>query len=422
MITILCAGSRGDFQPYIALAVELKKLGKDVRIAGMRSFESFIRSFGIGFYPIQADFESLNVDKQMIKEAQSADNPIKMLLTFNKMKKYGIYVADEYYSACEGSELIIYHPGCTIGYFAAEKFGVPSVLASPFPMHKTKEVASVIFYGRIKPDKLTNAISYSMLQGMLWLASKDSVKGFWKKRFGTTPDNFGCPFENHTDMKHPAVVSCSNFVFKRPSDWNENIHQSGYWFLQESSDYIPSKELSEFLNSGEKPVYIGFGSVFNTDEKDSLSRLVIDALFKCGKRGIICGMGEIKNLPSNVFAIDSIPHSWLFEKVAAVCHHGGAGTTAEGFKAGVPSVIIPFSNDQFAWAHRAYDLGVASKPVPIKKLTSAKLADAIIFALQDKIAVKAQALANNIAAENGARDCAEIIAGCLEKCLRGAGR
>lgn len=415
MITILCSGSRGDFQPYIALAMELKKLGKDVRITGMRDFESFIRSYGIDFYPIQADFESLNVDKKMLKEAQSADNPLKMLLTFNKMKKYGIHVVHEFYAACEGSELIVYHPGCTIGYFTAQKMGIPCVLASPFPMHKTKEQTSVIMYGRTKANRFTRALSYTMLQGMLWLASKDSVKGFWKEEFGKAPENFGCPFERHTDRKHPAVVSCSNFVFERPGDWNENIHQSGYWFVEESTDYTPPKALSDFLSIGEKPVYIGFGSVFHADQKDEVVKLVIEALAKSGKRGILCGMGEIPNLPENLFAVGSIPHTWLFERVAAVCHHGGAGTTAAGFKAGVPSIIIPFSNDQFAWAHRAYDLGVGSKPVPFKKLTADTLADAIHSALQKETVAKARALAASIATENGARDCARVIADCLER-------
>ena len=106
MITILCAGSRGDYQPYLALAMELKELGKDVRITGMREFGDFIRSYGIDFYPIQADFKSLNVDENMLKQAQSADNPLKMLLTFNKMKKYGAKIANEFYASCEGSELI----------------------------------------------------------------------------------------------------------------------------------------------------------------------------------------------------------------------------------------------------------------------------------------------------------------------------
>jgi sterol 3beta-glucosyltransferase len=415
MITILCAGSRGDFQPYIALAQELKKLGKDVRITGMREFESFVRGYDIDFYPIQADFKSLNVDEKMLKEAQTADNPLKMLLTFNKMKKYGVSIANEFYASCEGSELIIYHPGCTLGYFAAERLGIPSVLASPFPMHKTREQTSVIQYGRIKPSPFKNIISYHMLQGMLWLASNDSVKGFWKKEFGGLPKNFGRPYERHTSKKNPAVTSCSNFVFKRPSDWNENIHQYGYWFVEEQTEYTPSKELADFLNAGEKPVYIGFGSVFHADQKDELSKLVIDALNKSGKLGIISGMGQLDNLPANIISIGSTPHSWLFERVAAVCHHGGAGTTSAGFKAGVPSIIIPFANDQHAWAHRAYDLGVGSKPISIKQLTSDNLAAAINYALQPEIIANAKTLSKNIATENGARECAKVIVDCLNR-------
>ena len=117
MISILCAGSRGDFQPYVALAQELKKAGKDVRITGLREYESFVRGYAVDYYPIQADFKSLGVDESLIREAQNADNPLKMLLTFNKMKSYGATIAREFYDSCIGSELIIYHPGCTLGYF-----------------------------------------------------------------------------------------------------------------------------------------------------------------------------------------------------------------------------------------------------------------------------------------------------------------
>ncbi len=415
MITILCSGSRGDFQPYIALAQQLKKLGKDVRITGSKSFESFIHSYGIDVYPIEADIETINVDPKLLKAAGSADNPLKMLLAFNKMKDYGIYMVNDYYSACEGSELIIYHPGCTIGYFAAQKFGIPSVLASPFPLHKTKDYLSVIMYGRTKSNALTKKTSFAMLQGMLWMASKDSVKGFWKKRFGTLPDNFGCPFERHIDKKQPAIVSCSNFVFKRPDDWNENIHQRGYWFVEEPCEYTPSDELAAFLNSGDKPVYIGFGSMTTLEKHENLGEMAVEAIIKSGQRGIICGMGKPANLPNSIIAIDSIPHSWLFERVSAVCHHGGAGTTAAGLKAGVPNIIIPFSNDQFAWAHRTYDLGIGTKPIPKKELSSDKLADAIRYALTDKIVENSKSLGKKLASENGALECAKIVLECLKR-------
>ncbi|MEI7883825.1 MAG: glycosyltransferase [Clostridia bacterium] len=410
MITILCSGSRGDFQPYIALAQELQKFGKSVQIVGGKSFEEFIKGYGIDFYALSTDYQSADIDPKLLRDAQSSDNPLKMLLTFNKMKKYVIGLTAEMFFACKGSELIVYHPGCAIGFFAGEKLGIPSILAAPFPMHKTKEIASLIAYGKTKMPK---AMSYKLLQGMLWMAGKTGIIAVFRKEYSKLPENFGSPFEG-VDKNHPAIISCSNFVFPRPQDWNTNIHQYGYWFVEENMDYTPSAELSDFLKQGEKPVYIGFGSVFDSKHKVETVKIIIDALNISGKRGIICGMGDIQNLPDNLLAINSIPHSWLFERVSLVCHHGGAGTTAAGFKAGIPSIIIPFSNDQFAWAHRAYDLGVGSKPIYRKKLTSAKLASAILFALKDNVIKNAKTLGKNIATENGAKDCAKVIIESLQ--------
>lgn len=406
MITILCSGSRGDIQPYIALACELQRCGKKVRIVAGSSFQEFVESYGVDFYAVSADYKTANIDPKLLEAAGNSTNPLKMLLTFRKMKKYSRLMLDQMYEACQDSKLIIYHPGCTIGYFTAVRMGIPSVLATPFPLHTTKEVASVIAYGKTKlPVKLT----YQLLQGMLWTASKTGVMLFWKERFGKLPDSFGCPFER-VDIKHPAVVSCSNHVFNRPSDWDKNIHQYGYWFLKEREDYAPPKDLEAFLTKGEKPVYFGFGSMFKTEEKDLFVHMVIDSLKRSGRRGIICGMGEIDNLPDHIFAVDNIPHTWLFHQCAAVCHHGGAGTTAAGFASGVPCIIIPFSNDQFAWAHRAYDLGVGAKPIYKKQLSAERLSEAIDFALSDKVIERAKKLGESIASENGARDSAAVIA------------
>ncbi|WP_170075598.1 glycosyltransferase [Paraclostridium dentum] len=414
MITIICAGSRGDFQPYVALAQRLKILGEEVKISGFSQFENFVRGYGIDYVPIEVDYEELGVDPKMLKQAGSADNPLKMILTFNKMKKYGAQIAKQTYDSLEGSELIVYHPGCVIGYFAAQEMNIPSVLATPFPMNKTEEYLSVVTYGKARPTKINKKISYKMIQGMLWLASSNTVKQHWKERFGRVPKNFKSPYEK-ISKDHIAMISCSNFVFPRPKDWDKNIYQSGYWFVEENKEYKPSKELEAFINNGEKPVYIGFGSVFDSDEKDKIVRIIIDALKKCGKRGIISGMGKVDNLPDNIISVDGIPHTWLFEKVSVVCHHGGAGTTAAGFRAGVPSVIIPFSNDQFAWAHRAFDLGVGAKPIYKKDLTADKLAEGINYVLNKDIIERAEMLSKNIALEDGALDCAKEIVDMLNR-------
>jgi sterol 3beta-glucosyltransferase len=414
MITILCAGSRGDVQPYLALAIEIKKQGKKVRVATVTTFREMFQSYGIDFYPVGGDYASLNVDPEMVRQAQRADNPLKMFLSFQKMKKYGIHMVDDYYTACQGSDLIVYHPGVTVGYFLAEKFGIPSVLASPFPINRTREWPSVILYGKVKSSPVVNTISYSMLQKMLWMTSESSLKPFWKEKFGRLPEGFGAPFERHTDPYHPAVISCSNLVFPRPADWNEHIHQYGYWFLEEQEEFKPCPELAEFLERGDKPIYVGFGSMFDPADTEKVMQIIVEVLRRTGKRAILNGFGDVNHLPDSIFSVDGIPHSWLFKRVSAVCHHGGAGTTAAGFKAGVPGIIIPFALDQYAWANRAHELGVGSKPVPVKQLTADRFIEALRFIDQDRIVTNAKGLAQRIAVENGVRDCAQVIIECLE--------
>lgn len=411
MITILCAGSRGDFQPYIALAQELQALGKSVRIAGNRSFAGFVQGYGIEFFAINADIETLNVDPKLLREAGNADNPLKMLLAFNKMKEYGIYMVSDYFAACEGSELIIYHPGCAIGYFAAQLFGIPAVLGSPFPMHHTQAHPSVVLYGQVPANRLTTSLSYTMIQSMLWLASKDSIKGFWRTKFGSAPAEFGMPFERHNQAKQPAVISCSNQVFGRPADWNPHIHQHGYWVVNEREAYVPSPELAQFLDQPDKPVYVGFGSMTGINQYPGLAELVVAAIIQSGRRAIIHGLGHNLTLPESILRVESVPHTWLFPRMAAVCHHGGAGTTAAGLGAGVPNIVVPFANDQFAWGHRVHDLGVGPAPIPRKRLTAANLAAAIAQTTNAQIQSAAARLGAQIRAERGAMRCAQVVAG-----------
>ncbi len=405
MITILCSGSRGDIQPYVALAVAIQKQGHAVRVAAGVSFADFITSYGVEHYSLATDYKSTDVDPKLLEAAANSTNPLKMALTFNKMKKYARIMVDEMYEACQGSELIIYHPGCTIGYFAAEEMGIPSIMASPFPMLATNEYASVVTYGKFK---VAPKVSYKLLQKLLWTASETGVKLFWREKYGQLPANFGAPFER-VDAKHPSFASCSNYIFPRPKDWPEAAYQFGYWFTEETNDYQPPQAVSDFLAQGEKPIYFGFGSVFAEKDQAAFVATIREALAQTGERGIICGMGAVENLPANILAIDNIPHTWLFPRCRAVCHHGGSGTAAAGFAAGVPSIIVPFSNDQFAWAHRAFDLGVGARPIYKKKFTTQRLVAAIEATRTPTMTTAAQTLGANLATETGAEDCAKVV-------------
>jgi len=132
-------------------------------------------------------------------------------------------------------------------------------------------------------------------------------------------------------------------------------------------------------------VYVGFGSMAGR-APDRLARTIVRALDRAGTRGILAsGWGGLQtvDLPNTVFAIDQVPHDWLFPRVSAVVHHGGAGTTAAGLRAGCPTVICPFMADQPFWGRRVHDAGAGPAPIPQTNLDEKNLAAAIRTATQD---------------------------------------
>jgi UDP:flavonoid glycosyltransferase YjiC (YdhE family) len=200
-------------------------------------------------------------------------------------------------------------------------------------------------------------------------------------------------------------------VISKPSDWH-NTHVTGYWFLDAAPDWTPPSDLVDFLQAGSPPVYIGFGSMGNRNPEETAD-LVLQALAKTGQRAIMLsgwsGMRK-ENLPDSAYLIDSIPHSWLFPRVAAVVHHGGAGTTAAGLRAGVPTVIIPFFGDQGFWGQQVADLGVGTEPIPRKQLTAQRLAQAIQTAVTDQMMrQRAAALGAKIREEDGIASAVAVI-------------
>jgi sterol 3beta-glucosyltransferase len=209
--------------------------------------------------------------------------------------------------------------------------------------------------------------------------------------------------------------SFSPILFSRPPDWGEDIHITGYWFLDHPPDWQPPAGLVDFLKSGPPPVYVGFGSLPHRNPQQT-AQIVLEALQQSEQRGVIAtGWGglngsDLSHPPGDVFMLESIPHDWLFPRMAAVVHHGGSGTTGAGLRAGVPSVIVPHTGDQPLWAQRVAELGVGPRPIPRRQLTAKRLAAAIARAVTDKdMRARAAALGERIRAEDGIAHAMEVI-------------
>jgi sterol 3beta-glucosyltransferase len=210
----------------------------------------------------------------------------------------------------------------------------------------------------------------------------------------------------------PMLSAYSPTVIPHPPDWPAHVHVTGYLFLDEQPDWQPAPELQAFLDAGAPPVSVGFGSMAGRNP-EQLAGLVVAALARSGQRGILLtGWGGLRaaQVPENVFVVESAPHSWLFPRTAAVVHHGGAGTTAEGLRAGVPNVIVPFAFDQPFWGARVQALGLGPQPIPRKKLTADRLAQAIGSAVTDPgMRRRASACGKAIRAEDGVGNAVAVI-------------
>lgn len=411
-ITLLAAGSRGDTQPFVALGVALKEAGYGVRVAAPETFENFIQRQGLEFYAVAGDVRSVAANPE-ISETMQADNPLKIIRSFNVLKNLAFEMQKDLFAACQGSDAIIYHPGATIGYFAARSLGIPSILASPFPMTPTGDYPALVFYNAPRLGRGANFLSHKLFEQILWRTSSGPVKKFWRQSFDTLPQPFSSPFIKQQTAAQPTLVACSNHIFPKPNDWPEHVHNTGYWFLDEETTWEPPEALQAFLEQGPPPVYAGFGSVNDPKTALETTHLVIETLRRTGQRGVLArgwnGMTHLEELPEHIFMLESAPHAWLFPRMAAVIHHGGAGTTAAGFRAGVPSILIPHSVDQFAWGQRASELGVGPTPIPKKKLSGEKLAAAISQALTEKTKVAARDLGQKIQDEKGLETAVRII-------------
>jgi UDP:flavonoid glycosyltransferase YjiC (YdhE family) len=177
-------------------------------------------------------------------------------------------------------------------------------------------------------------------------------------------------------------------------------------------DWSPPPALVDFLNAGAPPVYVGFGSMSSRDPR-ATANLVLQALQRTGQRALLLsGWAGLQpaDLPPHVFPLDALPHAWLFPRVAAIVHHGGAGTTGAALRAGVPSIVIPFFGDQPFWGHRVAELGAGPRPIPRRQLTPDRLATAIQTAVTDTaMRQRAVAVGAAIQAEDGLARAVEVI-------------
>ena len=220
-------------------------------------------------------------------------------------------------------------------------------------------------------------------------------------------------------LKVPYTYLWSPGLIPKPPDWGPEIDIAGFVFLDLASSFKPPESLAKFLDDGEAPIYIGFGSIV-VDDPDAFTSMIFEAVRQVGVRALVSkgwgGLGDENRTPENVYMLENTPHDWLFPRCRAVVHHGGAGTTAIGLKCGKPTMIVPFFGDQPFWGAMVAKAGAgAQQAVPYKDMSAEKLAEGIRQCLSTDAGTAAERIAEDIAVEgDGASNAVESFHHCLE--------
>lgn len=410
-ISIVTIGSRGDVQPYIALALGLNKNGHKVKIITNENFKEFIESYNVDFYPVEGDIrEILNseIGKKTLESGYSF-NFLKHF--FSILSEYFETLLDAVIQATNDTELIIFSPLAFISHSVAEYRNIKSISACLQPMNKTKDFPSFIFSEKLGFIPGYNEISHTILDLASWsLVQKSVNKILFKKFKQTIKFSDKKRFLEKTNFNY--LYGFSKYIIPKPIDWSENHHITGYWFLESQENWSPSKELLDFLNTDKKIIYAGFGSMVNRNPEES-SIIILDAIKGSDIKLIVTtGWGGLKidNITENIYVTDQIPHDWLFPKINAAIHHCGAGTTSAVLKAGIPSISVPFFSDQPFWANRIYNLGLSTKPINRKDLNSSNLRSAIKESLDNSNMInRCKIMGDKVSSENGVMNAVRII-------------
>ncbi len=412
-IGIIAPGMRGDVEPHLALALELKSRGHAVTVASHATFAPVCQELGIPFRLLD------RTDVKSIAQSLMHEAPKKIRLrwvtllwrTLRTRRTWGDFRdLETAVDVCRDSDVVVCGPG-PIPHIC-EKYGracalvrlTPYEITSAYPLPNAP-LGLHLFPLPRWANQLTHWLYYQHLHRRMrdWLHT-------WRTQELGLPAESGrlTPFE----LKSPTLLACSPRLLPERVRLRPNCHFTGFWHLNRGQGWQPSRELAEFLAQGPPPVYVGFGSLAGVTP-EFWNQVVLPSLRSLGLRAVI-GQGWIESSITphhpDVLVVDDAPFDWLFPRMAACVHHAGAGTMAEAARAGVVSVVVPFSGEQSFWAVRAFRSGVATRPVHFTELTPASLTQHLKTAINDaRLRSSARQLGAELQREEGVCRAAEII-------------
>jgi vancomycin aglycone glucosyltransferase len=391
-------GSRGDVQPVVALAVQLRELGHEAPVCAPPDFREWVEGLGIPFVPIGPELRGTAKASPPVAQARPTPEQMRQIAEATVATQFAVIPA-----AAEGCDLLAGAGALQIALrTVAEQRGIPCVYASYCPVTlPSTHHAPPAWQGDAPTDGAADNDRLWAEDARRWNDSWGAALNAHRAAAGLAPV---ADVRSHIFTDTPWLAADPTLApWPEPSD--PAVVQTGAWILPDERPLSP--EMETFLKAGEAPVYFGFGSIRAPQD---LARNMIQAARALGRRAIVSrGWADLSVVDDgpDCLAIGEVNQQALFTRVAAVVHHGGAGTTTAAARAGAPQVVIPQQYDQHYWARRVHHLGIGAAHAPGTP-TADSLADALEQALEPGVADRARTIATVVRGD-GAHVAAERL-------------
>lgn len=415
-ITILTFGSRGDVQPFLPLSLGLMSRGHNVTLAAPARFKSLVEEHGITFFPLAGDPEELS--RRLNDAGYNFIKQVKELMSH--AVDIGAEMLRQTEEACRDADLIIHTFAHAVGaHTLAREKNIPDIHIQTFPMFEpTGDYPNITMpnFGNRFLNRLTHTLS-------MQITMLTSTMGFEqvRRRAGLPKRKLYYPFKDDPPrLRTPILCAWSPSLIPPSSDWSPRVHVTGYYFLPQNNSLESASSLAnlqeqapalqKFLETGKIPICVSFGSMVNKNA-EKVDEIVRESLKRTNNRGIILsGWGSAhRESTSDLLYLESAPHDWLLSKCKMLIHHGGAGTTSAALRAGIPQIVVPFMADQPFWGSRVHAIGVATKPIRVKRLSVEKMVSAMAEAESKNILERAQVIGHEIRSEDGVDAAVRLI-------------
>jgi sterol 3beta-glucosyltransferase len=405
---IITTGSRGDVQPFIALALALMERGHAVTLVTNENFRAFVEDFGVAYLPIAGDTEKIINSPEALKLLEGGS----IFKFFYHIQKVSAETADQanrdMLQACANLDhLITSVLPLPVVYSIAEKYQKKlAVVFLSVPPVPTREFPFQVFGARGHP--WFNRLSYK-LTGLAYLMIRKKMNEF-REQIGLPPANVMKAMLK-SDML--AITAISQLLLPQPKDWPSNAHVTGFLFLPPSAREKPGQQeipegLEAWLAAGDTPVYMGFGSIPIPDQAKLIRAL--QGLLTQKKVIFAAGWSTLDNLPThpNLFVTKYVNHDWLLPKCSAAIIHGGIGTIAAVLRSGIPIIVVSILADQPINGQMIQQKGVGFH-IPFKQLSPEKLLQVIRAAEDPQTTKNSKAAAAFVRAEESTGNAIGLI-------------